>query len=61
MISFCVPDKIIVGSYHGYLRIYEPHPTKGEDGWTGFQAQDVLCELQLPVPVLQVEAGLFVS
>ncbi|KAK2178858.1 hypothetical protein NP493_524g01017 [Ridgeia piscesae] len=54
-------DKIIIGSYHGYLRIYEPHPTKTEDGWTGFQAQDVLCEMQLPLPILQVEAGLFVS
>ena len=55
-------DKIIVGSYHGFLRIYNPRPTKVESGgWSGYRPEDVVCETQLPQPILQVEAGRFVS
>ncbi|XP_074642219.1 protein PTHB1-like [Tubulanus polymorphus] len=55
-------DKIVVGSYHGFLRIYHPCPLKQEDGnWSGFRAEDVLLEQQLSAPILQVEAGKFVS
>jgi len=57
----CFPDKIIVGSYHGYLRIYKPSPTKTESGWSGYKPEDVVCEMQLSQPILQVEAGRFVS
>ena len=47
-------DKIAVGSYHGFLRIYNPRPIKGETGWSGFRAEDVMCETSLPQPILQV-------
>ncbi|XP_072268329.1 protein PTHB1 isoform X2 [Pyxicephalus adspersus] len=51
-------DKIIVGSYSGYLRIFSPHPLKAGDA---NQAEDLLFEVQLRDPVLQVEVGKFVS
>ncbi|XP_009677988.2 protein PTHB1 isoform X2 [Struthio camelus] len=51
-------DKIIVGSYMGYLRIFNPHPVKPGDG---VQAEDLLLEVQLRDPILQVEVGKFVS
>ncbi|XP_040585867.1 protein PTHB1 isoform X3 [Mesocricetus auratus] len=51
-------DKIIVGSFMGYLRIFNPHSVKTGDGP---QAEDLLLEVQLRDPVLQVEVGKFVS
>ncbi|XP_040209116.1 protein PTHB1 isoform X1 [Rana temporaria] len=51
-------DKIIVGSYNGYLRIFSPHPLKTGDA---IQAEDLLLEVQLRDPILQVEVGKFVS
>lgn len=51
-------DKIIVGSYMGFLRIYNPHPVKPGDA---MQAEDLLLEVQLSEPILQVEVGKFVS
>ncbi|NXP12338.1 PTHB1 protein, partial [Thinocorus orbignyianus] len=51
-------DKIIVGSYMGYLRIFNPHPVKPGDG---MQPEDLLLEVQLREPILQVEVGKFVS
>ncbi|XP_077347748.1 protein PTHB1 isoform X2 [Lithobates pipiens] len=51
-------DKIIVGSYNGYLRIFSPHPQKTGDA---IQAEDLFLEVQLRDPVLQVEVGKFVS
>uniref|UniRef100_A0A8C0BXT9 Bardet-Biedl syndrome 9 n=1 Tax=Buteo japonicus TaxID=224669 RepID=A0A8C0BXT9_9AVES len=51
-------DKIIVGSYMGYLRIFNPHPMKPGDG---VQPEDLLLEVQLREPILQVEVGKFVS
>ncbi|PFX24103.1 protein PTHB1-like [Stylophora pistillata] len=47
-------DKIIVGSYHGILRIYCPKPPH-------FKPDDLMLEVQLQQPILQVEAGKFVS
>ncbi len=59
---FALVDKIIVGSFHGFLRIYHPRPTKGDNGsWSGYKAEDVMCETQLQLPIVQVEAGRFVS
>jgi len=55
---FFFVDKIIVGSYMGYLRIFNPHPVKPGDG---AQAEDLLLEVQLREPILQVEVGRFVS
>uniref|UniRef100_A0ABI7WEM4 Bardet-Biedl syndrome 9 n=1 Tax=Felis catus TaxID=9685 RepID=A0ABI7WEM4_FELCA len=51
-------DKIIVGSFMGYLRIFNPHPVKTGDG---AQAEDMLLEVYLRDPILQVEVGKFVS
>ncbi|XP_054847045.1 protein PTHB1 [Eublepharis macularius] len=51
-------DKIIVGSYMGVLRIYNPHPVKPGDG---MKAEELFLEVQLCEPVLQVEVGKFVS
>ncbi|XP_010192389.1 PREDICTED: protein PTHB1, partial [Mesitornis unicolor] len=42
----------------GYLRIFNPHPVKPGDG---VQPEDLLLEVQLREPVLQVEVGKFVS
>ncbi|XP_068751344.1 protein PTHB1-like isoform X1 [Montipora capricornis] len=47
-------DKIIVGSYHGILRIYCPKPPS-------FKPDDLMLEVQLQQPILQVESGRFVS
>ncbi|XP_053117593.1 protein PTHB1 isoform X6 [Hemicordylus capensis] len=51
-------DKIIVGSYMGFLRIYNPHPIKPGEA---LQTEDLLLEVQLCEPILQVEVGKFVS
>ncbi|NXL97251.1 PTHB1 protein, partial [Tyrannus savana] len=51
-------DKVIVGSYMGYLRIFNPHPVKPGDE---VQPEDLLLEVQLQEPILQVEVGKFVS
>ncbi|RLW11425.1 hypothetical protein DV515_00001768 [Chloebia gouldiae] len=51
-------DKVIVGSYKGYLRIFNPHPVKPGDE---VQPEDLLLEAQLREPILQVEVGKFVS
>ncbi|XP_065740491.1 protein PTHB1 isoform X6 [Phocoena phocoena] len=51
-------DKVIVGSFMGYLRIFNPHPVKTGDG---AQAEDLLLEVHLRDPILQVEVGKFVS
>uniref|UniRef100_A0A8C7B605 Bardet-Biedl syndrome 9 n=1 Tax=Neovison vison TaxID=452646 RepID=A0A8C7B605_NEOVI len=51
-------DKIIVGSFMGYLRIFNPHPVKTGDG---AQAEDLLLEVHLRDPILQLEVGKFVS
>ncbi|XP_013915201.1 PREDICTED: uncharacterized protein LOC106543667 [Thamnophis sirtalis] len=56
--SSSAQDKIIVGSYMGFLRIYHPHPIK--PGHV-MQAEDMLLEVQLCEPILQVEVGKFVS
>ncbi|XP_039771064.1 protein PTHB1 isoform X2 [Ornithorhynchus anatinus] len=51
-------NKIIVGSYMGYLRVFSPHPVKTGEG---AQAEDLLLEVYLQDPILQVEVGKFVS
>ncbi|XP_043920957.1 protein PTHB1 isoform X2 [Protopterus annectens] len=51
-------DKVIVGSYMGFLRIYSPHPAKAGDE---MKAEDLLLEVQLRNSILQVEVGKFVS
>ncbi|KAM5273652.1 protein PTHB1 [Ctenodactylus gundi] len=51
-------DKIIVGSFMGYLRIFNPRPVKTGDR---AQAEDLLLEVRLHSPILQVEVGKFVS
>ncbi|XP_032228416.1 protein PTHB1 isoform X2 [Nematostella vectensis] len=52
--SSTISDKVIVGSYHGILRIYLPKATN-------FKPEDLMLEIQLQQPILQVEIGHFVS
>lgn len=54
-------DKVILGSYHGILRIYNPKPQKTESGWSGYSPEDVVLEQAFQLPILQVEAGRFSS
>ncbi|XP_060678948.1 protein PTHB1 isoform X5 [Hemiscyllium ocellatum] len=51
-------DKIIVGSYKGILRIYSPQPAKPG---AALHPEELILELQLQDPILQVEVGKFVS
>jgi Bardet-Biedl syndrome 9 protein len=60
-LNYAESDKLIVGSFHGRLAIYEPSPSKGEDNGRSCKANDMICEVQLSDPILQVEAGRFVS
>ena len=47
-------DKIIVSSFQGYIRIYDPRPV-------AYDETHMLLERQLAGPVLQVAAGKFVG
>jgi len=47
-------DKIIVGSYHGIVRIFHPKTPQ-------FKAEDLMLEMQLQQPILQLKSGKFVS
>jgi len=59
---FCVViDQIIVGSYHGRLAVYQPHRTRMDEKAHGFSADDVICELNLSTPILQISTGRFAS
>lgn len=49
-----VADKIITGSFQGFLRIYNP-------GQSGYRIDDLILEQQLEAPILQIEAGRFVA
>ncbi|XP_059829564.1 protein PTHB1 isoform X1 [Hypanus sabinus] len=51
-------DKIIIGSYQGILRIYSPEPSKPG---AALQPEELILEVQLQDPILQVEVGKFVS
>ena len=61
VMSDVVVDQIIVGSYHGRLAVYQPHPTRMDEKTRGFNADDVICELQLSAPILQIGTGRFAS
>ncbi|GLH14027.1 Protein PTHB1 [Gryllus bimaculatus] len=55
-------EKIIVGSHNGFLRIYEPSYKKNEDGRAiGYRPNDLLLEVHLQQPILQVCCGKLVS
>ncbi|XP_023709246.1 protein PTHB1 isoform X3 [Cryptotermes secundus] len=55
-------DKIIVGSHSGYLRVFEPSVELLEDGTiNGNKPTDLVIEMHLPQPVLQISAGKLVS
>ena len=51
---FAFADKIVVGSFQGLVRIYEPRPP-------GFSPDHVILEHQFSSPVLQVAIGKFVQ
>jgi Bardet-Biedl syndrome 9 protein len=55
-------DKIIVGSHSGYLRVYQPSLELLEDGAVnGYKPTDLLIEMHLLQPVLQISVGKLVS
>ena len=54
VILYYITDKIIVGSYHGMLRIFMPRSAE-------FKPEDLMLEIQMSQPILQVEAGRYVS
>ena len=47
-------DKLIVSSFQGMVRIYQPCPS-------GFSPDHVMLEKQMELPVIQVAAGRFVQ
>jgi hypothetical protein len=47
-------DKLITGSYQGFLRIYSPQ--SGE-----FKSEQLLYEQQLEAPILQIALGRFLT
>jgi hypothetical protein len=47
-----LPDKIITGSFSGMLRIFYPRQS-------GYKIDDLMLEVQLDQPILQLEAGRF--
>jgi Bardet-Biedl syndrome 9 protein len=55
-------DKIIVGSHSGYLRVFQPSIARLEEDKTiGYKPTDLLIEMHLPQPVLQISVGKLVS
>ena len=59
-------DKIIVGSHSGILRIYGLKGTKLSSDRLDvdelhFDENDILVEMQFPVPILQVQSGILLS
>lgn len=52
------PDKVVVGSFTGMLRIFLPHSSKPDEP---IDADSQLLEVQLSDPIIQVEMGKFVS
>ncbi|XP_058878862.1 protein PTHB1 isoform X2 [Acipenser ruthenus] len=51
-------DKIILGSYMGFLRVYAPNPSNPGEA---MNPEEQLVEVHLKDPIIQVEAGKFVS
>uniref|UniRef100_A0A8C4TBI9 Bardet-Biedl syndrome 9 n=1 Tax=Erpetoichthys calabaricus TaxID=27687 RepID=A0A8C4TBI9_ERPCA len=51
-------DKIIVGSYKGFLRIFSPRPSKPGESMV---PQDQMLEVQLKDSIIQIEVGKYVS
>lgn len=54
-------DKVILGSFHGILRVFNPNPQKTDKGGTGYSPEDVVLEQAFQFPILQVEIGKFSS
>jgi Bardet-Biedl syndrome 9 protein len=55
-------DKIIIGSHSGYLRIFQPSVVGLEEDKTiGYKPTDLLVEMQVPQPILQISVGKLVS
>ncbi|CAG2059618.1 unnamed protein product [Timema podura] len=55
-------NKIIVGSHNGFLRVFQPSLDNTVSGaLSGYKAADLLIEMHLQDPILQVAAGKLVS
>lgn len=55
-----LPDKVVVGSYMGMLRIFSPHANVSREGGQNL-TDSLLLEVQLQHAIIQVEIGKFVS
>lgn len=54
-------EDILVGSHDGTLRIYTPLADRTSEGGLSYKPTDLLLEVQLLQPVLQIVVGKFVS
>ena len=54
LVHYLFVANIVVGSFQGYIRIYEPHPP-------GYSASHVMLEKELGVPVIQITLGKFLT
>jgi Bardet-Biedl syndrome 9 protein len=53
-------NSIIIGSYNGFLRIYNPSEQVSKENTSdSFKAHDLVCEMSLPAPIIQIEIGRF--
>lgn len=53
---------ILLGNHDGLFRFYSPTSELTEDGTvTGYKPSDLLLEIQLPAPILQLGMGALVS
>ena len=57
-------NSIVIGSYNGFLRIYNPSEIESNENITdknnsSFKAHDLVCEQAFPAPIIQIEIGRF--
>lgn len=53
-------NSIVTGSYNGYLRIYNPSLNNDNPELANnFKANDLICEVSFPSPIIQIEIGRF--
>lgn len=53
---------VLIGNHEGFFRMYSPASEMTEDGVvSGYKPSDLLLEMQLPYPILQLGMGALVS
>lgn len=58
LLTLLTTEKIVVGSFSGLLRIFN---VNGSDSLSGYQISDLLLELELKHPIIQLLVGLFLA